>query len=472
MTYNFFSAYFKADLVLDDDSVIPFWQGPVDPKIAKKVNYKSAGAVKSENMAIASDLTVELSLGGYFMLKLDLRPTPEDALALINSNAIIIGLTRLRVEFGYTGAGSIRSPLYTGIILEPEFTIGAEYSLSFKAHASVGVALRRSQATRQFSSKTRAEIVTALAAGSGSPAIPLKVDTSKVTAEKEKKLLLQNKINYEQGGKNNLLAIADVLAQCLCTYRIEDDPKSKTGGQILVVLDRISRFGSPPVKTLRLFNPQNPSIQTKPIIPAGEFYGPNVLPLLSVSTQSKQVFLPGVTRGFIKQTFDEKAKQAKNKVQEVDKILPGPVAGAGATPKKKIAKGLKNSKFHPKAKLNKGGGGAVKTGDHKFPTQSAKADYDLVQAQVDAGVQLELETVLAPDIQPGVVVRVEGMGLKFDGTYAIHKVTHTIGANNVTKMSAISNGGFLAKDSEAYGDSVNSKAPQATDKKTKIAKPQ
>jgi len=449
--YNFFSPFFQAVLTSPEGTeVLPLWQGPT-PKDAAKFGFKSTGQPLAEALAIASSLTVDLMLGGFFELKLELRPTYNDALTLLASTAIVQGMSLIQVRFGYiSGGGQIISPWLTGLVMEPDFTIGTEFTLNLKATAVTGSMLRRSSSVGVvFRDKTRVEILRELVKGPGgdTPPCPLTLNTSRVTGAEELKLLTEEKTSIEAGAKNYLVQISEVLNQCFCSYLITDDPDKKGGDQILWVLDRKARFDSVPKRIFRLFGPQSTADQKLSGVAGvygGDGNGGGVFPILSIASQSKQIFLPGVTGGFIRPKFDEATKAAaEKKPEDIDKTSPAPNVGPAASENKKVVKGVKG-KFNSVATAATGAGGAAVVGDSESKPQEAKMRADMYKSSLDAGIQLDVTSLGVPDMEPGEVIIIQGLGVRIDGTYAVHKLTHTIGSGGFeTKFSCISNGGFI-----------------------------
>jgi len=444
--YNFFSPFFQVQLVTPTGLVVPMAQGPLH-QAATDAGYKQAGLVLSTNLAIVSELSIDISLGSYFVMKVTMRPSYEDGLALMNSDILQIGYSKIQARFGYVGTGQVLSPWYTGMVTNPDFTIGVDFTLSFQGHAQCGSTLQNQQATRQWVKTTRRVIIEDLAKGSGKEAVPLTVEWPALLGPAESKLLDEDVISFEQGQRSDLLAIGDLLSQSLCTYLLVDSPDlPKDGAQRLRVLDQKTRMTGDTTRIFRLFGPPSPTATSKPLA-AGVYGGVvgegGVFPILSVSSSSKQIFLKGVTKGYIQPKFDEaKKEETPPVVEDVDEKSQEPTTGPAKN--KKSARGPAPSPVHPAPDPTKGGGGGQKYGDPNSPTQQAKNVRDLVQEGISAGITLNIESVGMPDMLPGEIVEVQGLGIKLDGTYSVQKITHSLRPSGFsTRFDCLSNGGYL-----------------------------
>lgn len=82
---------------------------------------------------------------------------------------------------------------------------------------------------------------------------------------------------------------------------------------------------------------------------------------------------------------------------------------------------------------------------------AARAEWEVNQSSV--GIKLELETLGVPDLIPGNVIVVEGLGVRIRGNYVLLEVTHTMGTSGfTTSMTAIKNvESVLQQGSLAFG---------------------
>jgi hypothetical protein len=452
-TFDFFGPYFSAKIIdRQSKSEMPFWFGPGSIKNAGDFAYRSEGPVPAENMMIASELTVEENLGGFYTISLGLQPTYEDAITLLNSNVIISAESMLWVEFGYySSSGKFSSAPFMGVVIDPDFSIGADISLTLKAQASGGYGFVRASSAKQFPPTKRSALIEQFAVGFGDPKRDVQVvfDVDDGSIEKQK---LDEEISFTPGGKNDLLSIRDLCDQCLCTFFMEAGVEGKK--DTLRVLGNNRRFGAPPTQIFRLF-PNRVKTETSMEFNAGQLYGVTagtggILPILSISSTSKQIFIRDIIRGCVRPQVDEAAKSAKPELAPVAPTAqPTTPLGPAASPGKKAAKGPKPSAVLPGAKTgDPSGGAAVMLGDDTNPNQKAKVEAEIYKKTIDSGIQIEVETLGSPYLRPGTVVAVQGLGKKFDGNYSVQKVTHKIGTSGyTTSWTGINTGGYLAASS-------------------------
>jgi phage protein D len=87
-----------------------------------------------------------------------------------------------------------------------------------------------------------------------------------------------------------------------------------------------------------------------------------------------------------------------------------------------------------------------KTGEEQFK-QMLNAEMESSQATM-MGVKLDIETLGIPDLLPGDVVAVRGIGKRLaseSGNFGVQKVTHTVGGSSyTTKLEVLSNVGELS----------------------------
>jgi hypothetical protein len=108
------------------------------------------------------------------------------------------------------------------------------------------------------------------------------------------------------------------------------------------------------------------------------------------------------------------------------------------------------------------------------------ADNDILKANVTAemqrqlnmmGVHIEVETLGVPDLIPGEVIEIRGMGKRLDSTYAVFTINHSIGIDGfTTSFTAVSNvAQMLAKASDIEGVLNDREAMPADQQGTVVA---
>ena len=330
---------------------------------------------------------------------------------------------------------------------DPDFSIGEEIAFTLKAHAVCQDSMAGSSTaptTPMYGS--RRTLIQKLAEGFGEPKRSVVVDFDKVTG-KYARAQLAEVLQFTVAGKSDHLAIQDLLGQCGCQAYYTPDPKDVSNKIIMRVMDWEARFGSPPVKEFKLFN------FGKSGRLGGDFTQGGVYPILGVSTQSKQVFIRGVVNGTTRPVVDETKKEAaKVDKTNVDAAGNMPTVGPTATKGGKgSTRGPVNASIPGSASAEAGGGGTLsQTGVEEFPTQKAANTAQEMDARIKSGVQLHVDSIGIPDLEPGMIVKVAGLGKQFSGPYSILKVMHSIGESGYTTgWDGINNAGYLnAKDEE------------------------
>jgi hypothetical protein len=457
--FNFFAPFFQIFLIPPGGKEVPLWQGPV-PQAATDAGFVPVGQVNTTNLAVVSEFSIDLSMGAAFLMRLTLNPSYEDGLALLSSDMIQQGVSLIKARFGYVGVGQVLSEWYVGMVTNPGFTIGTEVQITLEAHVSGAAQAATQQATRQFVDQTRKQIVEAVAAGSGAQGPRVRIKWPDALKPLERSLLDDVKISMEQGGKSDLTMIAGVLEDALLAWSMETDPEAvDKGGSQIVVKDRNSLFAGLTRRVFRLFGP--PKASKTSVKVSSAFYGgvagesTGIFPIFTVSSQNQQVAFQGATRGHLEAPFNEATKVATPpEVKDVNTEAPAAVAGPAVAGKS--AKGpATGNDIYANLDPEKGGGGALKVGDSGSPIQSARNLAALVREGATAGTKLTIETVGIPDFKPSEIVEVQGLGVKIDGTYSVHKVTHTLGGSGfTTKFDCVANG--------AYSDEFTEPSPNPT----------
>ena len=457
--YDFFAPIVIASLTNEaGDTVVPLWFGERIPAdvLLSKFNYRGTldGGRFTRNLAILTEAQVEMNLGSFYTIQLTLSPPYDDAIAFMNSDLMTYPATFIRLRFGYIvdGVPVTNSPELIGELKEPDFSLGQEITLTLKANAAFCSSLAKTTNSRRFVNQTRSDIVALLLAGGGTPARPISLNFERMQrgiddenrAPSEERKRLDTPISYEQGGKSDLAAVKEILDQCLCSFYMRNDAQSpQVGAMEAVILDRNARFGADSAKEFRLFSNGQFS---------GEMYGKGVYPITSVSTQTKAIFLRNTLKGVVQPQVDDKTKQSKVDVKNLNThaTLKTKPVGPTGSPGGKVAYAPKDSKASPGLDKKTGLGGDVVFGDKNLGTQQSKIDGQSVNKSLDGGIKLSVESLGIPDLEPGQIVVVRGLGGRVDGKYSLLKVTHVIGASGfVTRWEGIQNAGYLSQTMNA-----------------------
>jgi len=446
--YDFFAPFVRVALTRGDGARLPLWFTPNPLKDADKFGYADAPQVGGlgTNLAIVSGVEIEQSLGNFFIVKVTCTPTYEDAMALLESDAIVTGETLLEVQYGYVASGGeLATRIFVGQLTDPDFSIGEAISLTLTAQCTCSASMYGSSTISgdlAKESRTRREWIKLVAAGAGSPPRDVEVNFDGVKGSRELALLDDTFIPLEMAGKNDNIVLRDLLEQCRCDVYYTPNPK-KPKSPILKVLDAYTRFGGKGNKTFRLYGFGIRGVRSL----GGELNAAGDYPILGVSTQSKQVFIRGVINGTTKPKVDDTKKKDPIVITENAEDKGVPALGPSASKGKVVSKGPKASKLAPGAKTVGDvvkGGTAVVLGDESFPAQKANNEANEFSQFINSGVILNVESIGIPDLEPGAIVQVAGLGKHFDGPYSLTKVVHTLGDGGYsTKWDGINNAGYL-----------------------------
>lgn len=445
LTYDFFAPFVRVALVNPNGSRLPLWFAPDPLKDAAEFDYGDAPDVGGlgTNLAIVTSVEITQSLGNFFEVTVNCSPTFEDAMALFESNAIRTAETLLEVQYGWIASGgALATRVFVALLTDPDFTIGAEITVTLKGHATTAASLLASDAPSpvEFAKGlSRRVMIEKVAAGFGEPARNIRVDFSGVKGSEELRLL-DEVYAFDPAGKNEQLVLRDLIESAYCEVYYTPDEKDPTKS-VLKVVDRETRFGGKGNKLFRLARFGNVG---NTAVLQGVMNGGGVYPITSVSTQSKQVFIRGVVFGTTKSIFDERKKEDPK--IETTQASDGktPAAGPGASKGGVGSKGPKPSSKTPGLNKKTKGGGKIQTGVEEFPTQKAANNRQEFDDFIKSGIQLSVESVGVPDLEPGAIVGVDGLSKRFDGAYSVLKVMHRLGDGGFsTTWDGINNAGYL-----------------------------
>lgn len=450
-SYDFFAPFVRVALTRAD-AILPLWFAPNPLKDAAKFGYADAPQVGGlgTNLAIVSGVEIEQSLGNFFIVKVTCSPTFEDAMALFESDAIVTGETLLEVQYGYVASGGeLATRKFVGQLTDPDFSIGQEITVTLIAQCTCAASMYGSatiSGDRTEERRTRADWITLVTKGAGEPEREVEVDFSGVTGAKER-ALLDEVIPMELAGKNDNIILRDLVEQCRCEVYYTPD-KNNPRKPVLKVIDAQTRFGGKGKKTFRLYGFGQRSLRSL----GGDLNAAGDYPILGVTTQSKQVFIRGVVNGTTKPRVDDTKKKAPITTTTQAEDLEVPVLTVAASPGKRGAKKPKSSKNTPGKKDTAGvvtGGTSVVLGDEQFAIQKAANEAQEFTEFINSGIVLSVESIGIPDLEPGAIVKVDGLGKRFTGLYSLTKVIHTIGESGYsTRWDGINNAGYLQATDE------------------------
>lgn len=451
-TYDFYSPFMSAAIITPQGDRVPLWTntstdtgfstafGAVASRVTGLNGANSWGSLTS--LPFLRDLTIRLDLAYLPQMTAVLTPPMSDARILVDSPIMEWGQSVLQAQVGYTtgtGNGGVAlSPVFEGLLFKPEVNIGTEYTITLKTQGVAGYSMGVVQNQKTYKGKRR-DVIEQVVAGQGTEGRALKVVFKDIEKDSTVSIALNTEINENQGGLTDWMYLWQLVrdAGCWLSYigdssesgQASLDPKSRTTS--VVIYPRNVRLASKAKFTLRWFD--YPSGRIGPGLDV-----PGVYPILSASSPTSAVFLPGATRALVAQGVASKTGEPVISVATPSNT-PTARLGGGAV-------GVNGSPNAPEADSKTGEGGAplpVWTDDPKFK--------DLPKAELanlfSMGVKLEVQTLGIPDVQPGDIVAVKGLGGRFDFNYAVFTVTHQIGSGGFfTSLTMQSNTSAILAD--------------------------
>lgn len=444
MSYDFYSPFMSAAIITDPDNQqntrYPLWSNMPSERY---LDLARDGTPLS-SLAFLKDMTLELQLAFLPRISATLAPPYPEAIKFLDSQLIEFGRSILQVQFGYsTGApsGLVLSPPFSGILLQPDVRIGVETTITLNAQGVGGFSMTRQESGKTFANKSRLDIIKEVAEGSDSKnKRRVEVDANDVTfADTESyRLLIEEKPPVCQGFITDWLFIWKLVRECQCWMLLE--------GSKLRIFPINTSMAAKPKYSLRLFNFKDGTI------------GPRngVFPILSASSPTMAVYLPGATRGFFLQGIRSGDRKVFNEFigDEKTNVTRTKQGSASPAPTKDMPGADKDTgagaQFYPSGD------------DNNKSVAQARAAYTALANNM--GVKLEIDTIGIPDILPGMVVAVYGLGKRLEGNYGVFKVNHTFGEGFTTRLELVSNTSDLGRvQYTAPRGQVNTQKPQESE---------
>ena len=437
-SFDFYQPIFSATVVTPDGERYPLW-----------TRQHSRFALTTTALSFVSEITIELQLAYLPIIKCTLTPTYREAIEFLDGPLVEWGQSTLEVICGYVGSDgrAVLSQPFRGVLLKPDVQLGADITITLNAQGVGGFGAIRQEANTQFNDATRFEIIEALASR-----FSLVVDADDVSKSlnakgeeaNEGKRLFKDKIVYAQGGKDYWTAILELVNDAQCHMYLL--------GNTLKIIPVSKVYASAPVRTFSVFD-----------YPGGKI-GPQsgVFPVLSVSSPTSAVYLPGASRGFL---VADVSSQSREEIRKFigDKQVNTPRTNDGAST-------IVNDQTYPAANEQTGAGAEMFPGNPSDEALVAQVEAEYNAQATLMGVQATVESLGDPLLLPGNTVALRGIGRRISGNYAVHKVTHKIGNSSYTMtMELVSNtSAALANAVKSFGPIAPEPPPSMADDQGKL----
>jgi hypothetical protein len=455
-SYDFSGPFVAARILDDEGNIFPLWTDTA----RSASTFSSDSEIEIGALAFLQTVTVELNLAALPKISANLSPTFKEGLRFIDSKlADSGGANFIEVQLGYTGgvgesASAVLSPVFGGMLLNPEISISEDISITLNAQGTGGFSMVRQTGTRSArDGESRRDLITRIARGPNA-ARQLTLDFSSPDEENgEAKQLLDEPVSYTQGGRSDWFALWELANSCRCWMLLVGDE--------LRFLSRSQALRGDPTRILRLYNYPGGRLGGLTNDPNSQDSEVGIYPIISFDSPTNAVYLPGSVRGIVMEDVSETTREATREdvtdatVERVQSA-PGP-SGPG------------DERVMPPPEEDTGDGGERLPGDpaNREALQSARAEF---RRGGNLGIQLEIETIGIPDIFPGEVVQVRGVGARFERhNYGVHKVTHNIGVGGfTTNLTLVSSTDSLLQTGESSSAEANTREarPQSDDQVT------
>lgn len=437
-SYDFSAPFVAARIIDNEGNIFPLW---ANTQGSTQSTFSSESRIDIGALAFLQSVTVELDLSGLPKISASLAPPYEQAIKFLDSKlADSGGANYLEVQFGYTGGvgggSAVLSPVYGGLLMNPEVDISEEVTIQLNAQGTGGFALVRQVGTRTArEGETRRELIRRIVRGPNNSR-NLRVDFTDADTNDRCRTLLDQTVTYTQGGRSDWFAIWELTNSAKCWLLLIDDT--------LRVLSRASRLTSAPTRKLYLYNYPGglQGLTRRPGQTQDDAVG--LYPILQFSSPTNAVYLPAAVRGVVMEDVDDTSREAVR--EDINDSSERPErTGEGAVE-------MEGDEVLADIDETTGDGGERRPGDPADQEALESAREDFIRGG-NLGVQVELETLGIPDIVPGEVVQVAGVGQRFGRhNYGVHKVTHNVGLDGFTsQLTCVSNVDSLLAGIEGEG---------------------
>jgi hypothetical protein len=463
-SYDFYAPFMRAVHIDADGNQTPLWVDWANKQgIGSRIAPSDPTNIlwRANGVPYVTEISVENNLGDVPRISVRMEPPYEEGIAILNSTLVEFANSFIEVRMGYVNTDNnqvVTGPTWRGFTVQPQIAIGPRISITLNAQGVGGFSMLRtaSQNTFQGSNHTFETILQLLFDRHKKVArdSKLSLDFSRINdssdpAAKAAKAKLKAPVAFWSGGdRTDWEAMWQIAKECNCWLSFE--------GATLYISARNERLAGEPKAILQVYNFNGGRLGLIPTSGPGNDSS-YIFPIMEVSSPTVAAYLPRAqglaSSGYSLTRFD-------------------PTTGALSPP----------TTIDAKTGVSTGTGSPVKaavTGSDALPKEPvevhvanaqaaaiAQNEYD--RARTSMGINLEITTLGIPDLSPGDVINVRGLGGRISGdkvgNYGVFTVTHTAGASGLsTSLTAWSNTQALFKRSDTQsGTSTNDNSGSGT----------
>lgn len=439
--YDFSNPFMQAALVTEDGETWPMWTNTDTSGTPTAAGSNLWDKYGIRSLSYVTDISVHLQLAFIPVITVTLTPPLNDARALLDSPLVEFGRSAIQVQLGYAkgAAGAVLSPKFEGLMQQPEFNFGIDTTITFHGQG-MGFYTAVNTERSNILKGTRADILKQLAKGpdQNNPR-KLDFDFSEVQSGSDaeaKKALFEVQTELATGNLTDWWLIAQMIRDCQCWFVVsgnKSDTTGKSDSGLIKVFPRNSATMREPKYTLAFYDYKNGEIGPT----AGCF------PILNISCANPAVYLPASTRGLVSKGIASDTKLPVKSEATDATVAPSRTGkGAGEAPPSPTTPGS-----HPETA---DGRTLVPVDIANDPEAATKARAEYLAGIAGMGLELDITTLGMPDIAPGDILRVTGVGKRLEANYGVFEIDHNIGASGFeTRLKLISNTANMLKEAQA-----------------------
>jgi hypothetical protein len=420
--YDFSGPFFGATLITRGKQRYPLWT----EKQQLKTTIKDAKAAEIA-LSFLAELSVTLQQGFIPIIKAKLTPPYREGISFMDSELAEWGINTLEVQFGYssgTGQGPVLSAVFTGAVQSTEVSMGENIEITLNAQG-MGALDADTKQDGLTTKDSRHGIIQRLLQGNWDQKMKrnIEVDISGVPSTSNAyKLLTDDPIDYNQGMRTDWFAAWSLICECQCWALFTGEVRN--GRDVMKIVSREEALAQQSVKKFQFYDYAQGQL------------GPmaNIYPILSASTPTTAVYLPGASVGWVATQIDERTRKVDKKLVTDKTQKPARLASTAKAAARHEEDGGNIGDPDEGTKL------PVASVDSTAPQLKKMVDNEFAREQSLMGIELEIETLGCPDLMPLQVIDVDGLSARLKGTYVTTEVTHTwSGSGASTKFKCVSN---------------------------------